>query len=1232
MFPGRRGADRNQGGCRWGLPGLVLVLISLGWGAPAGARFFYQHPFPDVDWLVYETAHFRIFYYPQEEWTARKIAKYAEIAYHKVTGQFDYPLQEKINVVVRDQEDYSNGWAAYNFDQITMWATPLYYILRGRQDWIPDAFTHEFTHIVSLKANSWKSEGAVVVVGQGLVEDGVHNIDFGAAVVIGWNTPWFWAEGIAEYGTHLAGFNWWTTSRDMHQRMSMLEDNYLDYEQMFNRGMAGTSFDGERGYQQGYTMGLFVMEKYGKEKWAQLALNSGEQGHLSWDKNFEDVLGVDGPTLYRQWLQWMKDRYRRQAEPIRRQEHLGFSLKPLARGGWPEVLEKNPDGRWKVRLWPQRCIPREYRQRDNLEALAIALFDDPEQTDRLAALDPFALQRLIEEKLHDAGIRKRYLERFKELRRRYGLKSSRVVFWNKKQRKSAMESQGQWHMYPRFSPDGKWLAYSKRRQLVLEPVPEEEQPQFTGYCIDKERREEIADDTKVIRGASSFLGYEFSPDGKKVLFSSISCPNTSLPCVSLDGYYRMDLYEYDIASEQVTRLSRRLRAYLPSYSPDGKTIAFVHVEDGQNHLGVMPAAAREVRPDGTCLLQGRRMKDCVKWLIRRHDGTLLGQPSFSPDGRQIVIDLYHDNQQDVWMLDSDGGNLHPLTWDRAEDRDARFTPDGKAVVYSSDRTGVFNIYRLDLASGRVVQLTNVLGGAFNPFITSSGDLLYSYFTSYGLRLYALRRADFFNRPATVDYQVTAEQVKRSLERQEALPEIAEDSDSYNPFSPRNWAPPIGVPMFIYERRGIEIGGQVLLVDALDKHMLAATMLLGQQSVYSLTYVNNFWYPSFYVGWTRLNLAYEFAQGFTSSALAPSRSDPHFPPPVNYKNRQVADFGWVGFDYRLAPQLGFNGRYVYRHLSSKRSSGTKEQAFLTNNTYTLGVEYQDLARRGPEADVNPRGGRRVALDYGFVRTGLPTKDWADVEWLGRSNPPGDHSDDYRYHELQLGYTEYLPIFWWNKEGRHTLELHLRAGWINRNVHRWDEFFAGSLHPLRYVPTFSTTQEFAGYEDFSLRGETMLILGLSYRFPLARHIDRRFGPLHFVSLWAEISGTMGNLWGYTADYARDRFGNIMRNPESYWDPAVIPGSIRRERPFFDISSKNGNYMLYDLSVTLKLKAYLFGVQPWNSFIRIAYGFNDIIGQYEVNDDYAFVDAYPNNALYAEVEPKSIRISIGIGSNFD
>ncbi len=1261
----RHGALRNV------LATLALIGIL---AAPAAveAKFwesFYDN-YPDVDWLTLETEHFRIHYYPEIEWTARMMAKYAEISYPKVTGLFDYPLKERIHIVLRDMEENANGFAVYGADWVTVWSTPLYYVLRGRQEWIPDVFAHEFTHIVSLKVNDWKSETSIVLFASGLVEDGVHNIDFGARVFLGFTMPYWWTEGMAEYGTHLAGFNWWTTSRDMHLRQAVLEDNALTYEEMFTPGNKDTGFDREKGYQQGYSMALYVMEKYGKEQYAQMAVNSDREGHLVWEKNIEDVLGIEGHKLYDGYMKWMRDRYDRQTAPIRKEEHLGGDLFITSRTDEAEIIEKLPDGRVKVELGRRKFKHSLFFDEDGVRDYIERRQGDIEKL-KDETLKAEAREHLAEVESRLAG----YLTAKEalpdeatvhdkvELARKYLLKSEGEArgaggkkclsdelnaefdkadekrekptyeYWDKRQRKAHYEKgRGTWHMIPQVSPDGKYTAFAGRRGVgvVLMPIDINDFPVFSGRYLSSGWRSEIKEGIKLVPDSTVFNGYSFSPDGKKVIYSSLSCPDTWLPCHSWDLYRRYDLFVYDIETEEVEKLSERLRAILPAYSPDGQTIAFVHIEDGQNWLGLFPANAREVTIDGKCVIDGQPREKCIKWLVRKHDGTQVGQPSWSPDGGKLVFDLYRNHQQDVWMMNADGTDLHPLTWDRAEDRDGRFTPDGKHIIYSSDRTGIFNAYMMDLETREVKQLTNVIGGVYTPFLTRDGDLLYSYFRSYGLRIHGLKKEDFYNKVVDAGYEVTPEEVARNLAYQEALPEIREKSTSYNAFNPANWPPLDGYPLFIYERRGINIGAAIMAQDILCKHLAFGQVLLGETSDYRFFYINNMWYPQFFLGFVHVDFAGDFAQGWGSSELVSTRAEPHFEPPLSYKYRQSVDFGMAGISYDFGP-IEMDAMYLYRYYTSINRTDTQNDAFLTNNSYTLALEYDGISPYATEGDINPQG-RRLSLEYMLTRTGLPDKEFADVEWLGRRNPPGDHSDDYIYHELQFGYTEAIPIFWWNPDGKHTLEFHFRGGWQNRNVHRWDEFFAGSLHPLRYVPTQSTTHEFAGYEDFSLGGETMLVVGLAYRFPVYRHIDRKFGPFYFASVWGEIFGTAGNLWGYKAEFERDKYGNIRRHDESYWDPMVKPGTVEREVPFRDIATKNGNYMLYDIGFALKLKGYMFGYLYWNSFFRVAYGLNDIIGPYEVNDDRVWVDVYPNNPMYAETEPKSLRISIGIGSNFD
>ena len=93
-------------------------------------------------------------------------------------------------------------------------------------------------------------------------------------------------------------------------------------------------------------------------------------------------------------------------------------------------------------------------------------------------------------------------------------------------------------------------------------------------------------------------------------------------------------------------------------------------------------------------------------------------PTWAPDARSIVFsglsvsgysDLYR-----LWLAgpgDSLGaGRLERLTSDRYEDLDPTISPDGRTVVFSSDRTpfgrtGAHNLFALDLASGAIRYLT-----------------------------------------------------------------------------------------------------------------------------------------------------------------------------------------------------------------------------------------------------------------------------------------------------------------------------------------------------------------------------------------------------------------------------------------------------------------------------------------------------------------------------------------------
>ncbi|MCK5573994.1 MAG: PD40 domain-containing protein, partial [Bacteroidetes bacterium] len=181
-----------------------------------------------------------------------------------------------------------------------------------------------------------------------------------------------------------------------------------------------------------------------------------------------------------------------------------------------------------------------------------------------------------------------------------------------------------------------------------------------------------------------------------------------------------DLYEYDLERDGETRLTHGQRAYNASVSPDGSKLVFVVNKDGTTNLATMAVDGGDIT------------------LLTSFDGgEQVYHPQWSPSGDRIIFDYSIKDGRDIATVRPDGSEFTFLVQGTDDSRCAAFTPDGLRALFSSDRTGIFNVYAMDLESGDINQLTNVLGGAFYPAMNAQGDLLYSLYTSGGYKLYSI---------------------------------------------------------------------------------------------------------------------------------------------------------------------------------------------------------------------------------------------------------------------------------------------------------------------------------------------------------------------------------------------------------------------------------------------------------------------------------------------------------------
>jgi TolB protein len=103
------------------------------------------------------------------------------------------------------------------------------------------------------------------------------------------------------------------------------------------------------------------------------------------------------------------------------------------------------------------------------------------------------------------------------------------------------------------------------------------------------------------------------------------------------------------------------------------------------------------------------------------EGALDYNPGWSPDGKWIVFTSERNGSADLYRVRTDGSALERLTDDPAYDDQAAFSPDGRQIVFVTTRAnGTADLWTLDVATKRAKPLTSGPGGDFRPAWSPDG--------------------------------------------------------------------------------------------------------------------------------------------------------------------------------------------------------------------------------------------------------------------------------------------------------------------------------------------------------------------------------------------------------------------------------------------------------------------------------------------------------------------------------
>lgn len=109
------------------------------------------------------------------------------------------------------------------------------------------------------------------------------------------------------------------------------------------------------------------------------------------------------------------------------------------------------------------------------------------------------------------------------------------------------------------------------------------------------------------------------------------------------------------------------------------------------------------------------------------------RPIFSPDEKKLYyISKDKRNQFDIYQYSFDNKTTTNLTISDYDEWDPCISVDGKKLVYAAKKNSNWDLFLLDLQSGKKTQLTNSKGNEWDPHFSPSGDFIY-YAATYGLR-------------------------------------------------------------------------------------------------------------------------------------------------------------------------------------------------------------------------------------------------------------------------------------------------------------------------------------------------------------------------------------------------------------------------------------------------------------------------------------------------------------------
>lgn len=198
----------------------------------------------------------------------------------------------------------------------------------------------------------------------------------------------------------------------------------------------------------------------------------------------------------------------------------------------------------------------------------------------------------------------------------------------------------------------------------------------------------------VLRSKQPLMSPTWSPDGRQLAYVSFQNGQAEI--------YLMDIYVG--TTEKLTSFPRHNGA--PRFSPDGKSLALVLSKSGSLHVYTLDLKSRNL----TQITRGRSNNT---------------EPFWHPDGQSLIFTSDRGGKPQIYSVNLSDGSSNRLTWQGSQNLGGQITPDGKFLVMVNRSSNGFNLAKQDLETGAVQVLTKTLLDESPSIAPNGGMVIYS---------------------------------------------------------------------------------------------------------------------------------------------------------------------------------------------------------------------------------------------------------------------------------------------------------------------------------------------------------------------------------------------------------------------------------------------------------------------------------------------------------------------------